>query len=52
MKRIKKELPKVILVSIIGIAIVMLFIWNAQQYDKAHPVKKVSSYYEYEVAHK
>ena len=52
MKRIKKELLIVILISILGVSITMLFVWNAEQYDKTHPVKKVSSYYEYEVAHK
>ena len=52
MKRIKKELLKVILISILGVSITMLFVWNAEQYDKKHPTKNISSYYEYEIAHK
>lgn len=51
MKKTKKALIIVLIYSI-GIAFVMLMCWNAKQYDKAHPVQKVSSYYEYEVAHK
>lgn len=51
MKKTKKELLKVILIYSVGIAIVMLMCWNAKQYDKAHPVQKTSSYYEYELSH-
>lgn len=51
MKKIKKELLKVILVSIIGISIVMLISWNVEQYDKKFPNQKVSSNYEYEITH-
>lgn len=50
--KLKKELPVVILFYIFGMAFVFLTCWNAEKYDKAHPVQKVSSYYEYEVAHK
>lgn len=51
MKRIKKAL-KIVLIYSLGLAIVMLFSWNAKQYDKSNPVQKVSSYYEYEMSNK
>ena len=52
MKRIKKELPVFLVILILGISFTLLAVWNAEQYDKTHPYKNVSSYYEYEVAHK
>lgn len=51
MKRIKKELLAVILIVIAGICFTILATWNAERYDKTHPVQKVSSYYEYELSH-
>lgn len=49
MKRIKKELLIVILISLLGICFIKLAVWNAEHYDKTHPESK-SSYYEYEIS--
>lgn len=51
MKEIKKELPFLIVILILGIAFVILASWNAEQYDKKHPYQKTSTYYQYEVEH-
>lgn len=50
MKRIKKELPKVILFYLIGMAIVMLMCWNTEHYDKNH--SQSNSYVKYETLNK
>lgn len=50
MKEQKKELLAVILIIITGLLFTMLMCWNAEQYDKNHPVKDYS-YYEYEISH-
>lgn len=51
MKRIKKELPVLLVILILGISFTLLAVWNAEQYDKTHPYNKVSTYYQYEIEH-
>ena len=49
MKTIKKELPVLLVILILGIVFIILASWNAKQYDKTHPYNKVSTNYQYEI---